>query len=655
MNKHSLKVCNLKLYKSITSLTASFVLATSLSAVPVCAHVDDIIEPIEIGSTIDSNEKEVMGDNNVKFNCRYDNEKDAYDKKNQKVKEYEEKGYKNVKSEIVKYNVEEKTNKTVEKYINSDISVEKGAYLFDNLDDAYNKKDELESSNNSHDMVVTVNINKNLVNSGEYETININKAFSSSEKAYAYLNNLEKEGYEIEDSTVIQDTDKSYALLDQNFDTYEEAEDALNDFENTYDEVETDGIIENRTDMVIDSITDDNLYETEDMAWEAVEEFLNDPDNETDEYYFTGEVVESDDSDLNTTVISERFDSEEEALEYIGELEEEGYTIDDYTFTCDGEEEQFETEEWYDTYEEAEAALDEFEENHPDAFVYGIESVDAGTVYEVETIGPDMKIYETGRSPYAIIKDVDDVYVWTENYLSEDEQVQFKDTYESVSSDPILTWEMLNSDNVIFIDGYDTFQSFSGKEISFELDDDDNVQIDMDIDDESYIVYGSYEPIDQYILSVPGSDSIELESGTLVAYVTRENSMYYAKFNKMAKTYSVFAQGNEVVYEDSYTLHANCLKPVMVNQYSLDVTKEVKNYSYSDEVINKSYYNLVVSADIVHELENTTNTNNISNNYEEYTQVPSTKDSNNMVIPFAGLVASTALAGVALVKKKKRY
>ena len=647
MNKNSLKIHNLKLYRSITGFTASFVLATSLSGVPVYGNV---IQSIGVESTIgvDSDEKEVVTDNNITFNGTYDNEEEVYNRRNQKIKEYKEKGYKNINSEINKYCVQEETDKTIEEYIDSDISLEENSYVFDNIEDAYNKKDELESNADEHDEVITVSINKKLVNSGEYEFINIDESFSSKGDAYEYLDTLKEKGYEVDNSTITQDSVNSEVSLEQTFDTYEEAEQALDDFKNKYDDVVTDGIIENRTDNVIDVIEGDTLYETEDLAWEALEEFLDNPDNETDEYYFTGEVLESSDSVDDVISINERFDSEEEALEYIWELEEEGYTVDDYTFVKDdGKKEAI--EQRYDTLEEAQAALEEFEGNYPDAAMYNIENIEAGTVYNVETMNSDMKIQRLNKTPYVIIKDDDGIYIWTEKKLSEDEENNFKDTYESVSSDQVLTWEMLNSDNTMFINGYDTFQSFSNREITFELNEDDEINIDMDLSNNPYIVYGSYEPTEQYILSIPGNDSFELESGTLVgeATITRDNSMYYINFIKMAKTYSVFAYGNENSYADSYNLTAECFRPIMVEQYSLDVTTETKNYDYSNEVIDKTYYDLVISADITKELEKDKDINHM--------QSPSTGD-NNMAVPAAGLVASSAvLAGYALVKKRKKY
>ncbi len=655
MNKQNLKISNLRLYRRITGFTASFVLATSLSAVPVHAYTNDVIQPIEIEDTVgfDSNEKEVITDENVTFSGTYDNEFDAENVKNEKEREYRKNGYQNIKSEIVKYDVQEKTGNVIEKYVDSDISFEKGVYFFDNLEDAYDEKERLETSTNTHDVVVKVDINKTLVDSGEYETVHVNKSFSSEEEVEAYLNSLREQGYEVDDPIIMRDVGSSEVLLDQTFNTYEEAAQALNDFQNSYDLVVTDGIVENKTDTVIDTITNNVPYETEDLAWEAIGEFLNDPENETDEYYFTGEVIESVDDSINeTSPINERFDSEDEALEYIWDLEEQGYTVNDYTFINDTEEQVGTNEQRYNSFEEAEAALDEFETNYPDADMISMATIEAGTVNDVKPIMTDMKIYKTGKTPYAIIKDDADVYIWTEESLSEDAQTQFKDTYGNVVSDETLSWEDVASENTMFISGYDTFQLFSGKDASFELnEEDDEVQVYMDLDDETYIEYGSYEPITQYVLEIPGNSNIELKSGVLVGEKSRNSSetVYFANFIKKAKTYSVFASGNETVYGDSYNLDADCLKSIMVEQYSLDVTTEVKKYNYYNEVIDGTCYDLTVTADIVQGLNN-------DRLRKSDREIPPTGDENNMAVPFAGLATSSAiLAGFALTKKRKRY
>ncbi len=649
MNKNSLKIHNLKLYRSITGFTASFVLATSLSGVPVYADTNNIIKPIVIENTTDNvaSEKEVTTGENVTFSGTYDNLNDAENVKNEKEEEYRKKGYQNIKSKIVKYDIQEKTDNVIEKYVDSNVSFEKGAYVFDNLDDAYSKKEELESSINPHDGKIEVTINKNSVDSGQRENIDVDEFFSSREDVELYLQSLEEQGYEINDPTITRTVSNSEVYLDQTFGTYDEAEQALNDFQNEYDDIITDGIVENKTDTVIETITDNVPYESEDLAWEALNDFLNNPENETRDYYFTGDVVEATDNSItDVTQINERFDSEEEALEYISELEEEGYTVTNYSFLNDKSEQLEGFEKAYSSFEEAQAALDEFEVNHPNADMVSMETIEAGTVYGSEPIVYDMKLYRTAQTPYAIIKDNNDVYVWTEEKLSEDEQKQFKDTYGNVISDQILPWDVIASDDTKFIDGYEKFQSFDGKEFSFELDEEKNIQINIDLNDVTYIGRGFYEPKSQYILEFPESDSIELESGTLVGEKSKEisTSIYFTNIYKMAKTYSVFAQGYETVYEDSYRLTANCFKKVMIGQYSLDVTTEVKNYSYYNEMIDGNCYDLTVTADIVHELN------------KEQLKSPQTGDENNMAVPFAGLATSSAiLAGYALTKKRKRY
>ena len=557
-----------------------------------------------------SKESETKTDSSIEFKGTYETEEEAQNKKDEKEKEYNEAGYENIKSEITVYTTTEETGNEIEEYTDSTIATETDAYVFDTEEEAQNKKDELENSTNPHDVVITVTINKRTVDTGEDETSSITKTFNSREEAEAYIESLKEEGYEVISSSITQDSHTEEVTLSNTFETKTEAEQALSEFENTYDNVQSEGVKENKTDTVIETIDGTTPYETKTEAEQALEEFLNDPANETDEFYFTGEVTgPTGTGEYETTTINEKFNSEEEALAYIENLENEGYTISNYSFTKDTTQEEGKIEnEKYSTREEAEQALENFKNEYPNDVESSIEEIQAGTVYEAHTITEDMKIYQIGSTTYILIKKGHEYFIWTENELTAAEQAQFKKTYKEVATDNVITGDVIASHGQ-FIYGYNiTYHTSNGKSFRFVLDEDNEIKIIMDSGAESRVVYGTFEPVNQYVLNATGKKDIELESGTLTGEKSIEKEGYYYNLTKKAKNYSVEATGTETVLDDTYSLEADLSKDIMKDEYALDVTTETKNYTYSKETIEKNWYYLVVNADIPKEETKKTST-----------------------------------------------
>ena len=251
---------------------------------------------------------------------------------------------------------------------------------------------------------------------------------------------------------------------------------------------------------------------------------------------------------------------------------------------------------------------------------------------------------------FAIIKDDIDTYVWTEDSLSDEEKTNFKNSYSFIAYDEVLTGEEVSSENTKFINGYSIFQLSDENELTIELGEENEINISNDYGDNFHVVYGTFAPYRQYALYATGKGVNELESGTLTVNVSKEKSVseYFINYFKMAKKYSVYASGNNVVGDDSYNLEATCLKSITTDEYVLDVVTEVKNYEYYSETVNKSLYNLLIEANVKE--------NKLDKEDTEYKKVPPTGDTNNMVLPVAGLATSSlVLAGYALTKKRKRY
>ena len=652
---------NLKLFKKAGLLASSIVLSATLMAVPTIAYADEVTDDTKTESIQPANEqtteKETKTETNVTFEGTYETENQANDKQTEKEAEYKEAGYENIESTITTTTTTEETGKIVEEYVNSTITTEEGAYTYDNEADANSKKEELESSADGHDVVITVEVNKNTVESGAYETGEVSETFNSEAEAGSYVDSLKNDGYTVTDVNITQDSHEENVTLDQTYDSKNAAEVALSQFESTYNNVTSNGVTENKTDNVIETINGTTAYSEKSAAETALEEFLNDPNNETDEFYFTGTVVgPTGTGTYDTTQINETFNSEAEALTFLANLEDEGYTIVSYQFTKDTEVQTGSIEQKYGSMEDAEAALATFIAEYPNDVESNIDVIEAGTVYEAQTITQDMKIYQIGSTIFVIIKHGNEFFVWTEPQLTSEEIEQFKETFAELHTPHPVTGDNIASDHTQFVYGYNiTYHAKNGKEFYFVLAEDNEILLVIDSGAESRVMYGEFEPVKQYVLTASGSKNVEKDSGTLTGEKQLEILGYYVDLYKKAKTYSVNASGTETILDDTYTLTAKTSKPIMVDEYVLDVITEEKHYKTYPETVEKTWYNLTVKANVP-EKEITPEPEPKQEEkvvVEAATELPPTGDTNDM-LPLTGLAgASLALAGFSLVKRRR--
>ena len=507
--------------------------------------------------------------------------------------------YNNASGVINHYTTTEETGETIEELVNSTTNTVEKLYIYDNESDANAKKEELENSGDGKYIQISVTINHNIVDTGEDETLTETKTFESESEAEAFLAELEADGYTITNKNITQNSHEETVTLEKTFETKTEAEAALADFENTYSNVTSDGVKENKTENVIEPVNGDTPYSTKEAAEAALEAFLNDPNNETDEYYFTGEVSgPTGTGEYETTEINETFASEAEALAFLENFENEDYTIISYQFTKDTQNEQGSINQKFDTMTEAEAALAAFRSEYPNEVQYNIETIAAGTVYESTTITEDMKIYQIGNTTFIIIKHGHDVYVWTENPLTEEEITQFKNTYREIATDPVLTGDAVASNSTIFVSGYNDIIEHNGKRFRFIKNENNEIIIDMDSGGESRVVSGTFTPVTQYLLTASGSKTVELESGTLTGKKKKEILGYYINLVKKAKNYSVSASGIATILDNSYTLEVSATRDIMKDEYALDVTTTENTYITYPETFEKDWYDVVASAPI---------------------------------------------------------
>lgn len=107
--------------------------------------------------------------------------------------------------------------------------------------------------------------------------------------------------------------------------------------------------------VVKDAYTDKTLEEAEEIK----DELEQDP-NITASIRETGEVFDHNE----TTDFSEKFENQDEADKIISDLEDEGYTVSDVTYTYDTGTETVTLSKEFEELEDAEAALDEFKQNN---------------------------------------------------------------------------------------------------------------------------------------------------------------------------------------------------------------------------------------------------------------------------------------------------
>lgn len=219
----------------------------------------------------------------------------------------------------------------------------------------------------------TVIIKSYMKKTGEIKDT-VEKHFNTYDEALEYIESLKSSGLQVENINFVYDTEE--VSLNETYSTLEKAQVALQEFIDTYENA-NGNLTPNDpsdTDTVIGTTEGTTAYETYEEANTALESFLS--QNETDEFYFVGEVVgPKGTGEYTTSVISESFDSEQEALDYLSNLEAEGYTIIDSLFTNNTEEAERFLNERCETEEAAQAAIAAFENQYHNTSIGEVEKV----------------------------------------------------------------------------------------------------------------------------------------------------------------------------------------------------------------------------------------------------------------------------------------
>lgn len=213
-----------------------------------------------------------------------------------------------------------------EEYVGSDIKTVVDAFKNLTLDEANQKKLELEKDD--HYTKVTVKIKPYMIDSGRDEVINITKSFSSKEELDKFVSGLESQGYKL-DLEVTEGMTAVLHTINEKFDTEAEAIKAKTDFENTYsDAVVTISKIRNANKDSLSFVEGTTKYSTLSEA-ESIANGLN-VDNDEKRVTATVRTVEGETVTVKED-INKTFDNEKAADDYISSLTKAGYNTSKLT------------------------------------------------------------------------------------------------------------------------------------------------------------------------------------------------------------------------------------------------------------------------------------------------------------------------------------
>lgn len=644
------------LRKKVASIATSAAMLSSVAAYNAEAVLaDDELNTentpaIENEQVSENNEKETVKDDSVKFEGVYDTEKEAQDKAAEKEKEYQDKGYEDIKSDITKIETKKETGNVIEKQLESDFTTEEDAYTDLTKEEAEDLKEKLEVDN--HDKKVTVVIKSYQKDTGKDEIITIKKNFNSKEEANAYIESLKEQGYVISENELTENTKEEGRSFNAVFDTKEEAEKALKDFEEKYDNV-TGNVSEIRNESKDSKETTKGTikYDNIEDAIKAKEALETDNGS----YTITATVREEKVSGkIEEKIESEKFETEAEALAYIERLKSEGYDVSDLEVKLISYEESV----WRDE----DGVIVDPGQADGKKFNYGHFDVTLVTSFtKIDKNGNETTVKGTMK--------VNSVNIAGKNVDMEGPTRDPNVGYIEYTSERRHGLDVSNK-SLVKITGTITV---NGKELPYEVE---------GYLSESQNVCGGNGGLKGYDLRFKKvtiiNGKVLVDTNLVNNYQVKgtakkntEKSEYYVDSEKTTKgyDYNASATGTETVKDGTYELNGKASKDIFETKYSLDVTTETKNYEYEKEIVDTILYSLEVNAVIPQKVieEDPVIDNNDNSKSENKTQTvasktevkentPKTGDDTNigLMAGAAGLalVGAAGAAGIARTRKR---
>ena len=355
----------------------------------------------------------------VVFNGKYDTLEEAKSRLDEKVSEYENDGYKDIKSEINTI----KDEVGHEEFDHYELDVKVDAYIEIEKDEADSIKLDLEK-----DPKVRVTIKEGKKVLDYVDTLSIQELFDSEEEAMTRLEELEANGYVISQISFTNDIRIDTVTLNETFNSLSEAKAALANFKSKHENVhETDDdIVESRNEsgdtLVENSEETSNYFATLEEATSDMNSKI--ANNESKEYYLTGTVIGPENTGetvevLNDKIVKKSFIDETQANEYLDSLRSQGYIVKNLVITHDTTIENYPLSVTCNTYEDAQAAIAAFKAQHPSAENENIQTVADSTkdvvenysmTFESETEADDYKATEEGKTTQDVVYTATKVY-----------------------------------------------------------------------------------------------------------------------------------------------------------------------------------------------------------------------------------------------------
>lgn len=636
------------LRKKVASIATSAAMLGSVAAYNAEAVMADEIDvtstpSIENEQETGNIEKETVNDDSVKFEGVYETEKEAQDKAAEKEKEYQDKGYEDITSNITKIESERETGEVIERQVESDIVTEKDAYTDLTKEEAESKKKELEVDN--HDKKVTVVIKSYQKDTGKDEIITIKKNFNSKEEADAYLESLREQGYVISEDVLTENTKEEARSFNAVFNTRKEAEDALKAFEDSYDNVTGSVDKVRNTDKDTKESTKGTIkYDDIKDAIKAKESV----ETENDSYIITAKIREEKKGNkVEEKVESEKFKTKQEALAYIESLREQGYDVSDLEVNLVSFEESIWKDEEGVIVDPGKEDGKTFNYGHFDVTLLtsftkidseGNESTVKGTVKvnSVNISGKDVRMTGPSKDPNSGLTEYTSV---SRNNLS------------------VTNKSLVKITGVVVVNGQELPFTVEGY-----LSESQNVcegrgnSKGYDLEFKKITIINNKVLVDTNLVNVY----------QVVGNISKTNevSEYYVDTEKTTKgyDYKAYGTGTETVKDGTYGLTGKASKDIFETKYGLDVTTENKNYEYDKEIVKEILYGLEVEAIIPERIIDEPVIDNDDNNKKDVvskaevkkSEAPKTGDDSNLGLYAGAAALSLAGAGVVLTRKRKR-
>ena len=450
-----------------------------------------------------------------------------------------------------------------EDYVGSKIDTVTDAYKGLTIEEANQKKLELEKDD--HDSKVTVKIKPYVTDSGRDEVISITKHFSNKEEMEKFISDLKEQGYEL-DVEAKQDFSVVRHSINEKFETLAEAEKAKKDFEDTYsDAVVTISKVRNANKDSLSFEEGKTKYSTLEEAEEVARNLTVDNDEKR-----VGATVRT---ELETTTsaaesVNKTFDTEKEADDYIDSLVKKGYDTSKLTKKMLSKEEFT----WDDGVEVNPG-------NPSESFTYHHFDITlTSNYYYVDENGNTTKT--TGDLNITSVK-INGSKVIMEGKTWDGNRGDF----EYASFDRNLT---VTNKSLVEITGYVTY---NGKDLPFTvkgyLSEKQNVcggrgdQKGFDLEFESITIIKDKVLVDTKLITK------YQVTGEITKTV--EQNVYYVDVETVVKgyDYEVKGEGNRFNYLEGYTLEGTASKDIMETRANIDIITETKLYERYGKVITR--------------------------------------------------------------------